>query len=83
MIRNRSSRLDAMVLRGWIASLLGSHSQLDAPLTDKDLHRLLGGGMSLITVKRQRAWVRRAYAEGRLPALLNWIKEARMGRTPD
>jgi hypothetical protein len=70
VIRNRKSRAAAMTLRRWIANLLASHSQLEPPLTDKDLHRLLGGCISIDTVKRHRGWVRRAHAEGRLPLLL-------------
>jgi hypothetical protein len=59
-----------MAWRGRIANLLAGHSQLDEPLTDKALQQLLGGQISLITVKRHRSWVRQAHIEGRLDVLL-------------
>ena len=69
MIRNRKSRDEAMALRGAIAMLLAGRSQLEPPMTAKELARLLGD-IPLITAKRHRAWVRQAHAEGRLDVLL-------------
>ena len=70
MIRNRKSRASAMALRGAIAMLLARHSQLDEPLTDKQIQRALDIPVSLLTVKRHRRWVRRAHAQGHLADLL-------------
>ena len=58
-----------MALRGAIAMLLAGRSQLEPPITDKELARMLGD-IPLITVKRHRAWVRQAHVEGRLDVLL-------------
>jgi hypothetical protein len=79
MIRNRRSKTGAQVLRGHIAAILGSRSQLDPPVTLKALSETLGGAVSDITIKRARAWVRRAHRAGELPALVNWLKKARRG----
>jgi hypothetical protein len=59
-----------MALRGAIAELLARHSQLDEPLTDKQIQRQIGAAISLLTVTRHRRWVRRAHADGRLAELL-------------
>ena len=80
---NRRSEATAMVVRGWVAGLLAARSQLDPPWTDKDLHRACGGGMSLITIRRARIWVREAHAAGRLPELLEWTRKARTGPLPE
>jgi hypothetical protein len=85
MIRNRRAQADALVCRFWIAGLLAGRSQLDAPLTDEQLRRLLeldGKRISLAAIKRHRRWVRREHEAGRLPRLIRWVEAARRGPLP-
>ena len=84
MIRNRKSRVDAMIVRAWVAGALAAQSQLDPPLTLKRLQReLLPAHIPIATLKRHRAWVRREYAAGRLQKLAKFIRDARNGRRPE
>jgi len=81
MIRNRTARGNAMILRSRIAAVLADRSQLDAPLTDKQLHRALGiRCISVSAVSRHRRWVQEQHALGELPKLLIWIQRARTER---
>jgi hypothetical protein len=80
---NRRSQATALIVRGWVAALLASRSQLDPPWTDKELRAACGGGMALITIRRARLWVREAHASGRLPALIEWKREANRGPLPE
>jgi hypothetical protein len=83
-VRNRKSFRDAMVLRGFIAAILSQHSPFQAPLTDAAIRDRLDGAVSLKTIQRHRAWLRRLDRQGKLQeALVQWIKLAREGRPPD
>jgi hypothetical protein len=83
-VRNRKSHRDAMVLRGFIASILSQHSPFQAPITNDGIRKQLGDAVSLKTIKRHRAWLRRADREGTLhEKLVEWIRLARDGRPPD
>ena len=75
-----------MLIRSFIATILSQHSPFQAPLTDADIRKQLDGAVavSLTTIKRHRAWLRRADREGTLQEeLVQWIKLAREGEPPD
>jgi hypothetical protein len=77
-IRNKRSRVDAMLLRSMIYPILQERTLLE-PLSNKQIREKLNNGASVAAIQRARLWLEKAWKEDQLAELMTWLRRARQG----